>query len=242
MKPIALITGANRGLGLETARRLAEAGAIAIVGARDGSRGEAAAQRLRGEGLHAETVVLDVDSPASASAAADEIGARHGRLDILVNNAGILPEAAANGDRGPVDVDLFRRTFATNVFGAVAVIEAFLPLLQASETARIVNVSSRMGSLSDQLDPSSPYYDVVLPAYQASKAALNGVTVALSKLVPGTTVVSVCPGFVQTDLTPSSRSQAPLAAEEAGRFVAGVALDRCAPTGGFVDRDGLVAW
>ena len=107
---------------------------------------------------------------------------------MLVNNAGILPEATERTGNGPVDVDMFRRTFDTNVFGAVAVAQRFLPLLRRSRAGRIVNVSSTMGSLDDQLDPDSPYYGVVVPAYQGSKAALNAFTIALSKTLADTAI------------------------------------------------------
>lgn len=216
-----------------------------MIGARDQGKGAEAAELLRSEGLDAESVTLDVTDAAGVERAVHELGERHGTLDVLVNNAGILPEAAGGEDHGPVDVDLFRATFETNVFGVVSVIQQFLPLLRKSDAGRIVNVSTTMGSLADQGDPSSPYYDLVVPAYQSSKAALNGVTVALAKLLAdtGIKVNSVCPGFVQTDLTPQNRSQAPLSAEEAARFVAEMALvDADGPTGQFFDRDGRVAW
>ncbi|MGH2985758.1 MAG: SDR family NAD(P)-dependent oxidoreductase [Solirubrobacterales bacterium] len=245
MTKIALITGANRGLGLETARQLSRSGAKAIIGARDPSRGERTADELRGEGLDAESVALDVDSAASVAAAAREVEERHGRLDMLVNNAGILPEATEETD-GPVDLDMFRKTFETNVFGAVAVVQGFLPLLRDSDSGRIVNVSSTMGSLSDQGDPESPYYGVVVPANQSSKAALNGITVALAKLLEDTPskVNSICPGWVQTDLGgPDNRAAAPLTAEQAAPIIVEMAtIPDDGPNGRFVDSAGSVAW
>ncbi|HEX8051379.1 MAG TPA: SDR family NAD(P)-dependent oxidoreductase, partial [Thermoleophilaceae bacterium] len=146
---------------------------------------------------------------------------------------------------GPVSLDLFRETFATNVLGAVAAIEAFLPLLTKAEHARIVNVSSTMGSLADQGDPESPYYSVVVPAYQSSKAALNGITVALSKALEdaGIAIYSVCPGFVQTDLTPMNRDNAPLTPEDAAETVARFALSEDASLSGqFLSSAGPVPW
>ena len=140
---------------------------------------------------------------------------------------------------------MFKATYATNVFGAVSVIEEFLPLLRESDAGRIVNVSSTMGSLTDQSDPASPYYEVVVPAYQSSKTALNSVTVALAKLLKDTPIKvnSICPGFVQTDLTPISRDQAPLTADDASQVIADMAsIDDDGPTGQFVARDGSVAW
>lgn len=141
---------------------------------------------------------------------------------------------------------MFRATFDTNVFGAAAVSQAFLPLLRASKAGRIVNVSSRMGSLADQMDPTSPYAGMVLPAYQASKAALNGLTVALAKTLSDTPirVNSVCPGWVQTDLGgPDNRAAAPTPAADAARTVVDLTLiPQGGPTGTFVDLDGPVPW
>jgi NAD(P)-dependent dehydrogenase (short-subunit alcohol dehydrogenase family) len=243
---IALITGANRGIGFEVARQLGRAGVTAVVGARDGEKGERAAAELVAEGLDATSVVLDIESAASVEAAAEQVTHDHGRLDILVNNAGILPEAAAPDAAVPLDLPLFRQTFETNVFGAVAVTQAFLPLLHRSPAGRIVNVSTTMGSLSDQSDPSSPYYGLVVPAYQASKAALNAITIALAKSLAGTPIKvnSICPGWVQTDLGgPANRAAAPLLADDAARIAVTMAtLPDDGPSGQFVDRNGTVPW
>ena len=247
MSKIALVTGASRGLGLETARGLGRRdGYTIIVGAREAAAGERAVEDLRDDGVDAEMVILDVTSPASVADAAAHVGERHGRLDVLVNNAGILPEATEATDNGPVDVDMFRRTFDTNVFGAVAVAQRFLPLLRRSPAGRIVNVSSTMGSLADQVDPDSPYFNVVVPAYQGSKAALNAFTIALSKTLADTDIKvnSVCPGWLQTGLGgPDNRAAAPTTAAEGAEIVVEMAcLPDDGPTGSFVDRDGPVAW
>jgi NAD(P)-dependent dehydrogenase (short-subunit alcohol dehydrogenase family) len=244
MPVIALITGGNRGLGLATAYALAERGVHVIVGARHDAAGRQAADALRATGASADHVVIDVDDPESVRSAAAYVNCVHGCLDVLVNNAGILPEATADPAEA-VDADLFRRTFATNLFGAVSTIEAFLPLLRTSGSARIVNVSSTMGSLADQTDPASPYYGTVVPAYQASKAALNSLTIGLAKLLADTDVVvtSVCPGFVQTDLAPMAREHAPLTADQAAVVVADAALSpEGTPSGRFVDAAGVVPW
>jgi NAD(P)-dependent dehydrogenase (short-subunit alcohol dehydrogenase family) len=242
---IALITGANRGLGLATARRIAATGATALVGSRDARRGATAVAELRAGGLDAELAVLDVDDVDSVHAAMARIGEAHGHVDVLVNNAGILPEATAEAD-GPLDTCLLRRTFETNVIGAARMIEHAMPLLLRAPAGRIVNVSSQMGSLADQADPGSPYYGVVLPGYQASKAALNALTIAVGKKLAGTsvTITSVCPGWVRTDLGgPANRAAAPLEADEAARIVAAVALG---PTdelaGAFVGAAGRLPW
>lgn len=244
MPVIALITGGSRGLGLATAYALAERGAHVIVGARDDVAGRDAAEALRAAGASVDHVVIDVDDPDSVRSAAWHVSCVHGRLDVLVNNAGILPEATADPTE-VVDADLFRRTFATNLFGAVSTIEAFLPLIRTSGGARIVNVSSTMGSLADQTDPASPYYGTVVPAYQASKAALNSVTIGLAKLLADTDIVvtSVCPGFVQTDLAPTAREDAPLTADQAAVVVVDAALAPAgSPSGRFVDAAGEVPW
>jgi NAD(P)-dependent dehydrogenase (short-subunit alcohol dehydrogenase family) len=245
MDRIALVTGASRGLGLATARRLGRTGAKVIIGARDAASGDRAVADLRADRIDAETVVLDVTSTASVEAAATEVRERHGRLDILVNNAGILPEATEGSD-GPIDLELFEKTFATNLFGAVSVVQHFLPLLERSEAGRIVNVSSTMGSLADQLDPGSSYYGIVVPAYQGSKAALNGLTIALAKLLRDTPIKvnSICPGWLQTDLGgPDNRAAAPTTADEGAEIVVEMAcVPADGPSGQFVDRDGVVPW
>jgi NAD(P)-dependent dehydrogenase (short-subunit alcohol dehydrogenase family) len=244
MSKVALVTGGNRGLGFEVARQLASAGTTVVIGARDAESGAEAADLLRAAGLAADTVTIDVDDCSSIERAARELHDRYGVLDILVNNAGILPEATADSDE-VISTSMFRRTFDTNLFGAVKTTESLLPLLRESEAGRIVNVSTTMGSLGDQSDPGSPYYSVIVPAYQASKAALNSVTIALSKLLADTPVKvnAVCPGFVQTDLTPINRAEAPLTTTEAARVVVRYALvDAAGPSGGFFDHEASVAW
>jgi NAD(P)-dependent dehydrogenase (short-subunit alcohol dehydrogenase family) len=243
---IALITGANRGLGYATAQILGGAGITVLIGSRDGQAGEHAADRLSGNGIDAHAVRIDVTSEISVSQAATDVASEHGRLDILVNNAGILPEATTPGIEHPLDMVMFKASFDTNVFGAVSVIKEFLPMLRVSPAGRIVNVSSTMGSLTDQSDPDSKYYELVVPAYQTSKAALNGLTIALSKSLSDTKIKvnSVCPGWVQTDLGgPDNRAAAPTPATTAARIVAEMAMiDDSGPTGGFFDCDGIVPW
>jgi NAD(P)-dependent dehydrogenase (short-subunit alcohol dehydrogenase family) len=246
MIKIAVITGANRGLGFATARRLGQSGVRVIVGARNLASGEEAVARLRREGLDCEPLRIDVDSAESVREAAKLVEREHGRIDILINNAGILPEATATDVDRPLDLGMVRETFETNVFGTISVTNEFLPLLRRSASGRIVNVSSTMGSLTDQTDPSSPYYGLLVPAYQMSKAALNGFTIALSKALTDTSIKvnSVCPGWVQTDLGgPENRAAAPTTADEAAQIVVDMAsIPDDGPTGQFVDRDGTVAW
>lgn len=188
---------------------------------------------------------MDVTDESSLRIAAEEVNAQGGYLDVLINNAGILPEATQQNPAEVIDLKMFRQTFDVNVFGAVAVTEAFLPLLRRSEAAWIVNVSSTMGSMIDQTNPDSPYYSMVLPAYQSSKAALNSLTIALSKALLDTPikVTAVCPGFVQTDLTPINKSQAPLTAADAAEVVYRAAtLPAEARSGQFIDAQGSVPW
>ncbi|MDP3893540.1 SDR family oxidoreductase [Nocardioides sp.] len=243
---IALVTGANRGLGYATAQRLGELGATVLVGARTPEKAEGAVASLRAAGVWAHPVTLDVADWQSVDRAASQVADDYGRIDVLVNNAGVLPEAFAPEASQPIDRHLFASAFATNVFGAVATTQAFLPLLERSEAGRIVNVSSTMGSLVEQLNPDSPYFGMVLPAYQASKAALNALTVSLSKALADTSIKvnSVCPGWVQTDLGgPANRAAAPTTPTEAAEVVAALGLvDENGPTGSFVDREGVVAW
>ena len=242
---VALVTGGNRGLGLATVRALAAGGAHVLLAGRDPDRAGRAAAGLRSDGLDVAALVLDVTDPASVAAAAERVARAPGRLDVLVNNAGVLPEATDAEPHEFAGLAAFRATYAVNVFGPVAVTEAFLPLLRRSPAGRVVNVSSRMGSLADHADPASPYAAMTVPAYRSSKAALNSVTVGLAQVLAGTGVVvtAVCPGFVRTDLTPGSREQAPLSAAEAAEVVVAAAtLPAGARSGTFVDAAGPVPW
>lgn len=237
----ALVTGSTSGIGLAIAKALAGAGANLMLN----GFGEAADIERERAGLEKEFGITARYSPADMSKPAEIIEMiraaekEFGRLDVLVNNAGILPEAT---EAGPETV---AKTFATNTIGPFLVTDAMLPLLRRSESGRVVNVSSRMGSLAEQADPASAYYSMVLPAYQASKAALNSYTISLAKSLADTAIVvtSVCPGFVQTDLTPTSRDLAPLTPEQAARpVVAAATAPAGSPSGTFVDVDGEIRW
>lgn len=198
---IALVTGANKGIGYAIAQQLAQAGVRVILGARDAQRGQAAVASLRAQGLDVSAVALDVTDEASISAAAAAIQTEHSRLDILVNNAGIFDPADAPPSKASLAA--VRRTMETNFFGVLAVTQAMLPLLRAAPAGRIVNLSSSLGSLTLNGDPSSTYYAAQYIGYNASKAALNMLTVQLHEELKGTGMVvnSVSPGFVKTDLT-----------------------------------------
>lgn len=237
---IALVTGANKGIGLEIARQLGEAGVTVIVAARDAGRGEAAAAGLAAQGLEAGFVRLDVTDEASIAEASETIGARHGRLDILVNNAGIVdPE---DGPPARATTAALRRIMETNFIGAFAVTRAMLPLLRKSKAARIVNLSSSLGSLSVNGDPSSPFYSARLLGYNASKAALNMLTVQLCAELGDSAIVvnSVSPGYVKTDLTGHNGFMTPQ--EGAKTPVRFALLGEDAVSGRFAGPDGETPW
>ena len=236
-KRIALVTGANKGIGLEIARQLAQAGVRVFLGARDTDRGRAAAERLGAEGLSAQSVRVDLDDVASIAAVAETIDAAHGRLDILVNNAGIFD--FADGPPGKAAIEAVRRVMEVNFIGALAVTQALLPLLRAAPAARIVNLSSSMGSLTLNGDPTSTYYAQRYIGYNASKAALNMLTVLLAEELrdDGIMVNSVSPGFVKTDLT----GYGIMTSEDGARLPVQYALGG-EESGRFVEPDGTTPW
>lgn len=220
---VALVTGGNRGIGLETARQLAELGFTVLIGARDLAKGEAAARKLGGK---VEAIALDVAAPEAAERAAAEVERRFGRLDVLVNNAAIHYDPSARA----LDPDwtVIREAFETNVFGAWRVAAAFAPLLGASGHGRLVNVSSEGGSLASM--------GAGAPAYSTSKVTLNALTRILAGELRGSGVLvnSICPGWVATDMGgPGGRP----VAEGAAGIVWAATLPDDGPTGGFF-RDG----
>jgi NAD(P)-dependent dehydrogenase (short-subunit alcohol dehydrogenase family) len=198
---IALVTGANKGIGLETVRQLAKAGLRVILASRSREKGVQAALKLQAEGLAVEALQLDVTSAASIAEAAREIERKHGRLDVLVNNAGVLIDDVT---RKPSEqsLDVWRKTFDTNVFGLVAVTQALLPLLKRSNAGRIVNLSSILGSNTLHSQPGSPIYDFKVPAYNVSKTAVNAWTVHLAYELRDTPIKvnAAHPGHVKTDM------------------------------------------
>lgn len=198
MTRIALITGANKGIGHETARLLGARGFTVLVAARDETRGTAAASALGATFVH-----LDVTDDASIQRAATQVGAEHGHLDVLINNAGLIGDhTEARGVPSGTTREALRQVFETNVFGVVAVTNAFLPLLRAAPAARIVNVSSEVGSIAAVSDPDGPLYRLVGIPYPSSKAALNMVTAMYAKELAGTgiKVNAANPGYCATDL------------------------------------------
>ena len=236
-RDIALVTGANKGIGLEIARQLAEAGVHVLLGARDALRGQTAAEKLAEAGLNVSFVQLDVCDPQSVAAAAAQIRAKQGKLDILVNNAGIFDTADASP--GKASLEAVRRVLETNFIGALSVTQEMLPLLRLAGKARIVNLSSSLGSLALNADPNSPYYAARFIGYNASKAALNMLTVQLHEELRGTGIVvnSVSPGFVKTDLT----GYGSMTPEEGARLPVRYALGHGA-SGSFVEPDGTTPW
>ncbi|MBS7456435.1 SDR family oxidoreductase [Coralloluteibacterium stylophorae] len=242
---IALVTGATRGIGLHTVRQLAEQGVHVLLAGRDRDRADAAARELRGEGLSVEPIALDVTDGASIEAAAREVDARHGRLDILVNNAGIILD---DGSLPPSQqsLDTWRRTFDTNLFGLVAVTQAFLPLLREAASGRIVNVSSILGSLTLHGQPGSPVYDFKVPAYNVSKSAVNAWTVQLAWELRDTPIKvnTVHPGYVRTDMNNSGGEQrGEIEADEGARTSVQMALiDADGPTGSFTYLGETLPW
>ena len=238
--PVALVTGANRGIGFEIARQLGHEGFVVLLGARDPERGAAAAARLVAEGIDARPVALDVTDPASVAAAADAVERTVGRLDVLVNNAGVL----LDGDIPPSEVPLalLRATYETNVFGAVTVTQAFLPLLRRAPAGRVVNASSELGSITQNQDPEFEFAAKKFLAYNSSKSALNAVTVQLAHELRGTPIKvnAADPGFTATDLNGHRGTQT---LEEGARAAVRLALlPADGPTGGFFNAEGPLPW
>ncbi|NBE97485.1 SDR family NAD(P)-dependent oxidoreductase [Nonomuraea sp. KC401] len=231
-----LITGANKGLGFETARRLIEAGHTVYVGSRNAGRGRLAAERLG-----ARHVLLDVTDDDSVTRAARTIEA-DGGLDVLVNNAGIEERTPDGGVIGPADVStgIMRTTFETNVLGVVRVTRAFLPLLRRSAAPVIVNVSSGLASLTRVTTPGTPTYAYPGVAYPASKAAVNMITVQYAKAFPGMRINAVEPGYTATDLNLHAGTQT---VEEGAEIIVRMAqVGPDDPTGGYFDVSGMIPW
>ncbi|HEY0934826.1 MAG TPA: SDR family oxidoreductase [Trebonia sp.] len=236
---IALVTGANKGIGYEIAAGLGALGWTVGVGARDIGRGEAAAQKLRANGVDAFGVPLDVTDDASVAAAARLLEERAGRLDVLVNNAGVT----GGGQQTPTSVDLgaVRTAVETNVIGVIRVTNALLPLLRRSASPRIVNMSSSVGSLTLQSTPGQET-GPVSAAYSPSKTFLNAVTVQYAKELSGSGILinAGCPGFCATDLNGFRGTRTP---EQGAAIAIRLAtLPDGGPSGTFSDDDGPVAW
>jgi NAD(P)-dependent dehydrogenase (short-subunit alcohol dehydrogenase family) len=247
-KPVALVTGANKGIGLQIAKDLAAHGFTVLVGSRNLERGETAAKTV---GANARALQLDVTNQDSVAAAAERIRNELGRLDVLVNNAGIshtgkpgrpLQEMIKAGRASIASLDEVRAVFETNVFGVIAVTQAMLPLLREAPAGRIVNVSSASGSLTLNAEPTNPHRAMFGVAYSPSKTALNAVTLAFALELESTgiKVNAACPGFTATDLNNFAGTRT---IERGAREPVRLALlGPDGPTGTLSDENGPVPW
>ena len=248
-KPVALVTGANQGIGLQIAKELVKHGFTVLVGSRNLERGAAAAKTIDGD---ARPLQLDVTDPASIIAAAERIRKELGRLDVLINNAAIsntrlrpgesVEEYSKSTRPSNVSLDEIRAVWETNVFGVLAVTQAMLPLLREAPAARIVNVSSGVGSLTRNTDPAYPWRSIFGPVYPASKTALNAITLALAIELESTgiKVNAACPGFTKTNLNNYRGTQT---VEEGAREPVRLALlGPDGPTGTFSNSAGPLPW
>ncbi|MFF6980247.1 SDR family oxidoreductase [Streptomyces sp. NPDC008343] len=238
-----LVTGGNKGLGLETARRLGELGWTVFLGSRDEDRGRAAADKLAADGVQVVLVPLDVTSDASVATAVQLVRAHTDRLDVLVNNAGAPGHVVPPADATVEDV---HPVFDTNVYGPIRVTHAFLPLLEAAEHPRVVMVSSGGGSFSVVTDPEQPVSKMHELAYSTSKAALNMITIRYAQALPGIKFNAATPGevanrkFAATDM--NNHTGALTVTEGTDSIVRLATLGPDGPSGTFTDRLGPVGW
>jgi len=241
MKRIALVTGANKGLGFETARQLGQEGVKVLMASRNKEKGREAVQKLRDEGLEVEFVQLEVTKASEIDALVSYIDTNYGKLDVLVNNAGIMHSGEPGGINSSesVKAEVLRETFDVNFFSLVSLTQKLLPLIKKSESGRIINVSSILGSNTVQSDESSPWSGIKPFAYNASKAALNSFTVHLAAALKDSNIKvnSAHPGWVKTDL---GGQNAPLEAKEGAKT--SVSLASADFTGKFVHNGEEIAW
>ena len=239
-KRVALVTGANRGIGLEIARQLAEKGLTVVMGARDRQKGLTAQRLLVDRGLDAHFTLLDVTNATSILAAVGRITDTYSRLDVLVNNAGIM----IDGDTNVLELSLgvLHNTMETNAFGPLLLSQSCAQLMGKHQYGRIVNISSTLGSLADIVNPESAHTGVQSPAYRLSKTLLNGITALLAKELRRQNILvnAVCPGWVRTEL---GGPQAPISPEQAAKTPVWLAtLPDNGPTGGFFREQQPLAW
>lgn len=240
---IAFITGANRGIGFETAKHLGEQGIKIILGARDSAKGAEAVTQLQALGVDAEYLHYDAALENSAKATAEALQSRFGKLDILINNAGILKEELIGQNNTlTVDQDTLKTTFEANFFAVVALTQALLPLLQQSPAGRIVNLSSILGSQTLHSTPDSPIEVAKGLAYNASKTALNMFTIHLAHALKDSRIKvnSAHPGWVKTEL---GGPNAPMEISDSWKTSVRLAtLDDTGPTGGYFHEDQALPW
>jgi NAD(P)-dependent dehydrogenase (short-subunit alcohol dehydrogenase family) len=239
-KRVALITGANKGIGFEIARQLALKKITVLMGARDEDKGIDAQKRLCDQGCDVHFVNIDVTNAMSIEAAVGRIKDEFQRLDILVNNAGIMLDSETSILE--LDLTIFKSTMETNSFGPLLLSQACVPLMMLNNYGRIVNMASTMGSLADIANPDSALAELSSPAYRLSKTVLNGITVLLAKELRGTNIIvnSACPGWVRTDIGGNRASLSP--AEGADTPVWLATLPDGGPTGGFFRERQPVPW
>lgn len=236
---VALITGANKGIGLEIARQLGRLGKTVLIGARDETRGTEAVNGLKEQGIDAHFVQLEVTSSASIESAAKKIENDFGKLDILVNNAAIFLNEPAPSQ---LEITMLRRTYDANFFGVFEVLKAMVPLLKKSDQPRVVNMSSGLGSLAQTGDPNFPYSTFHLLAYNSSKTAVNALTVQFANEFRSTAfkINAADPGYVATDL---NNHQGYRTVEQGAKIAVDLAtLPSDGPTGGYFDENGRLPW
>ncbi|HEY2714508.1 MAG TPA: SDR family oxidoreductase [Chthoniobacterales bacterium] len=239
---IALITGANKGIGFETARQLGQQGITVLLGARDRAKGERAAEKLRREKIDAHPLVLDVSNPSSIQAAVTGVEKNYGRLDILINNAGVMLDDETK-KASEQSLETWHRTFDTNVFGLIATTNAFLPLLRKSTAGRIVNLSSILGSITLHSTPGSPIYESKSYAsYNVSKSAVNAYTAQLAYELKDSPIKvnAAHPGWVKTEM---GGQGATMELEDGAKTsVALATLDADGPNGAYIHMGETLPW
>ena len=247
-KTVAFITGANRGIGFETAKKLGKLGIFPVIGSRSELSGKEAVEKLKAKGIESDFIKFDVADKADYSKAYSYFESKFGKLDILVNNAGIgLEGEPAHAIGKPyatsgVSEEVLRGTFEANFFGVVLSTQVLLPLIKKSEAGRIVNVSSNLGSLTLHSDPAAPIHPIKMFAYDTSKTALNSFTVHLAHELKDTAIKvnSIHPGWVHTEL---GGSVAPMTPEDGALTSVRLAtLSADGPTGGYFHLEETIAW
>ena len=239
---VAFITGGNRGIGLETARELGKLGFKVVLGVRDANKGEAAVITLRGEKIDAEAIAYDAQKPATDKSVLDHLTQRYGKLDVLVNNSGVANEELLSNTALTVSDATLEETFAVNLFAVVRLTRTLLPLLQKAPAARIVNVSSILGSLTVHSSDNSPIGPAKAFAYNASKTALNAYTVHLADALKGTPIKvnSIHPGWVKTELGGQHATDELSGSGKTSARLATIGSD--GPSGGFFHLDSPLPW